>query len=493
MNFFSPKEECGIFGIYNCENAAGHTALGLHALQHRGQESAGIVSYDGQMFHIHKAMGLVSKVFSKPDLSERLVGNMAIGHVRYSTSGDTISRNIQPLVADYALGGIAIAHNGNLTNAWSLRDKLVARGSIFQSSSDTEVIIHLLATSIKERTLDRFIDAISHIQGAYSLIALTRKKLIGLRDPLGVRPLVIGKLGNSWLLASETTALNIIGAEFIRDVEPGEIVWFDSIGMHSNKPFREKSSKFCIFEYVYFSRPDSKVEGLSVNEVRKAIGRELAKESPVDADIVVPIPDSGLPAAIGYSHQSGIPFEMGIIRNHFIGRTFIEPTQEIRNLSVKKKHLPCKSSLDGKRVILVDDSIVRGTTSQKLIDMVRGAGAKEVHMRVAAPPTQSPCFYGIDTPTEEELIASKFNLDLICTFIGADSLAYLSINGLYRAVCGSERNQKNPQYCDACFTKDYPIKLVDKRAEKNVGTLMLEVADERKNNRKKPTKNNTLE
>lgn len=485
MKIYTPKEECGIFGIYNSEDAAGHTALGLHALQHRGQESAGIVTYDGEHFHIHKAMGLVSKVFAKPESASKLVGNMAIGHVRYSTSGDTVSRNIQPLVADYALGGIAIAHNGNLTNAWSIREKLVQKGSIFQSSSDTEVIIHLLATSIKERTLDRFIDAISHVQGAYSIVALTRKKLIGIRDPYGVRPLVIGKLEGSWILASETTALNIIGAEFIRDVEPGEIVWFDSQGMNSLKPFRERQSKFCIFEYVYFSRPDSKVEGLSVNEVRKEIGKELARECQVDADIVVPVPDSGVPAAIGYSHQSGIPFEMGIIRNHFIGRTFIQPTQEIRNLSVKMKHLPCRSSLEGKKVVLVDDSIVRGTTSKKLIDMVRQSGALEVHMRVAAPPTTSPCFYGIDTPTEDELIASSSDVESIKEYIGADSLAYISIDGLYRAVSGQNRDTKNPQYCDACFTKEYPIKLVDQKEAKKRESLMLEVSDERKNGRKK--------
>lgn len=487
MEFHNPKEECGIFGIYNCDDAAGHTALGLHALQHRGQESAGIVSFDGNHFHIQKAMGLVSEVFSG-DAAENLLGCMSIGHVRYSTSGDTITRNIQPLVADYTLGGIAIAHNGNLTNAWTLREKLVNKGSIFQSSTDTEVIIHLLATSIKERTLDRFIDAISHVQGAYSIVALTRKKLIGIRDPHGVRPLVIGKLDNSWILASETTALNIIGAEFVRDVEPGEIVWFDSQGMNSLKPFRERKSKFCIFEYVYFSRPDSKVEGLSVNEVRKAIGKELAKEFPVEADVVLPIPDSGVPAAIGYSHESSIPFDMGIIRNHFVGRTFIEPTQEIRNLSVKLKHLPCMSSIVGKRVVLIDDSIVRGTTSKKLIDMVRQAGAAEVHMRVAAPPTASPCFYGIDTPTEEELIASgEAKIDSIKEFIGADSLAYLSIDGLYRAVCGNNRNNKMPQYCDACFTKEYPIRLVDQKAKKHE-SLMLEVSDERKSKTRRKKK-----
>lgn len=485
MNFYSPKEECGIVGIYNCDDAAKHTVLSLHALQHRGQESAGIVSYDNLHFHIHKGMGLVNEVFGESESTERLLGKMAIGHVRYSTSGDTVSRNIQPLVADYTLGGIAIAHNGNLTNAWSLREKLVHKGSIFQSSSDTEVIIHLIATSIKERTLDRVIDAISHIQGAYSIVALTRKKLIGLRDPYGVRPLVIGKLNDSWILASETTALNIIGADFIRDVDPGEIVWFDSQGINSIKPFREKQSKFCIFEYVYFSRPDSKVEGLSVNEVRKAIGAELAKEFPVEADVIIPIPDSGVPAAIGYALASGIPFDMGIIRNHFVGRTFIEPTQEIRNLSVKLKHLPCKSSIQGRRVVLIDDSIVRGTTSKKLINMVRQSGATEVHMRVAAPPTASPCYYGIDTPTEDELIASKeTKIEEIRKFIGADSLAYISIDGLYRAVCGEFRNNKEPQFCDACFTKEYPIKLTDQKNNKSE-SLMLEVNDERKSRKKK--------
>lgn len=409
---------------------------------------------------------------------------MAIGHVRYSTSGDTVSRNIQPLVADYDLGGVAIAHNGNLTNARQLRSYLVSKGSIFQSSSDTEVIIHLLATSTQTRTIDRFIDALSQVQGAYSIVALTRKKLVGFRDANGIRPLCIGKLGNSWILCSETTALNIIGAKFIRDVEPGEVVWFDKHGLHSLKPFVPRPSKFCIFEYVYFARPDSMLDGKSVNEVRKAIGRELAKEHPVDADIIIPIPDSGVPAAIGYANESNIPFEMGIIRNHFIGRTFIQPTQEVRNLSVKLKHLPCKSSINNRRVVLIDDSIVRGTTSRKLIDMVRAAGASEVHMRVAAPPTKGACFYGIDTPTEEELIASSNDIETIRHYIGADSLAYLSIDGLYRAVCNAARNNAQPQYCDACFTKDYPLKVIDAKDEKEL-TLLLDVHDERKSGKKK--------
>ncbi len=455
-------EECGVFGIYNNNDAAALTALGLHALQHRGQESAGIVAFDGENFNIHKGLGLVDKVFRKPEIMKQLNGSIAIGHNRYSTTGEPSIRNVQPIYADLAFGGFALAHNGNLTNANTLRSKLVERGALFQCTSDTEVIIHMMALSVHKDPVERLIDALRSIKGAYSLIACAESMMIGVRDPHGIRPLILGKLGKSYILASESCALDIIGAEYIRDIEPGELVVINEKGIISQKPFENKNGRFCIFEYIYFARPDSMMEGKSVYEMRKSIGAYLAKESPVEnADIVVPVPDSGVPAAIGYSQESGIPFELGIIRNHYVGRTFIQPTDGIRHLGVKMKHNANKKYIEGKKVVLVDDSIVRGTTSRKIVDMVREAGAKEVHVRISSPPTKYSCFYGIDTPSSKELMAYKFDTDEICKQIGADSLAYISVNSLYKATGEKERNQDNPHYCDACFTGDYPVDLTD--------------------------------
>ncbi|CCQ74070.1 amidophosphoribosyltransferase [Magnetospira sp. QH-2] len=456
-----PREECGVFGIYGHKDAAQLTALGLHALQHRGQEAAGVVTCDQGHFYTHRALGLVGDHFSSQAVMDPLVGQMAIGHVRYSTTGDTLLRNVQPIFADFAFGGMAIAHNGNLTNARAVRKTLVARGCLFQSTMDTEIIIHLVAISLYTTVVDRMIDALRQLEGAYSLVALTRKKLIGVRDPLGVRPLVIGKLGDSLILTSETCALDIIGAEFIRDVEPGEIVVIDENGLRSIKPFGSSKQRFCIFEYVYFARPDSVMEGHNVYGVRKQIGKELARESHVEADMIVPVPDSGVPAALGYAEESGIPFDLGIIRNHYVGRTFIEPTDRIRHLGVRLKHNANAAYLAGKRVVLVDDSIVRGTTSIKIVEMVRSAGAAEVHMRISSPPTNNSCFYGIDTPKKEQLLASQMDLEAMAKHIGVDSLAFLSFDGLYRAVGESGRDPESPCYCDACFTGEYPTKLTD--------------------------------
>jgi len=460
-----PKEECGLFGIYGQNDAATHAVLGLHALQHRGQEAVGIVAYDGEQFHSHRALGLVGDNFESQDVMARLTGDMAIGHVRYSTSGDTVLRNVQPLFADFKFGGLAMAHNGNLTNAYTLRHRLVQRGCLFQSTSDTETIIHLVAISEYGRVVDRITDALSQIEGAYSLIAMTQKKLIGVRDPYGVRPLVIGRLGDSVVLTSETCALDIIGADFVRDVEPGEIVVIDELGVQSLKPFNKRPSRFCIFEYIYFARPDSVMEGHNVYAVRKRIGAELARESHIDADVVVPVPDSGVPAAIGYAEEAGLPFELGIIRNHYVGRTFIEPTDNIRHLGVRLKHNANGAHLKGKRVVLVDDSIVRGTTSVKIVEMVRNAGAAEVHMRISSPPTTDACFYGIDTPEREKLLAARMDVMAMQGYIGVDSLAYISTDGLYRAVGAENRDDDRPQYCDACFTGDYPIPLRDREEE----------------------------
>ena len=457
-------EECGIFGIFgNAEaDAAAHTALGLHALQHRGQEAAGIVSYDGEHFHNHRALGHVGDNFGKPDVISRLPGPMAIGHNRYSTTGGTILRNVQPLFADFDFGGMAIAHNGNLTNAYTVRKALVDRGCIFQSTMDTEVIIHLIATSLYGTVVERMIDALRQVAGAYSLVALTREKLIGVRDPYGVRPLVLGSIDGSTILTSETCALDIIGATYVRDVEPGEIVVIDEGGVHSIKPFAKTPQRFCIFEYIYFARPDSLVEGMDVYEVRKRIGAELARESHVESDMVVPVPDSGVPAAIGYAEHAGVPFELGIIRNHYIGRTFIEPTDQIRHLGVKLKHNANIRYLKDKRVVLVDDSIVRGTTSVKIVEMIRNAGAKEIHMRISSPPISHSCFYGIDTPESSQLLASRMDVEAMGRHIGVDSLAFISTDGLYRAVGGAPRQVDLPRYCDACFTGDYPIQLTDR-------------------------------
>ena len=427
-------EECGVFGVYGHPDAAALTALGLHALQHRGQEATGIVAYDGEQFNAHRGMGHVSDNFSSKEVIERLRGSAAIGHVRYATTGEVALRNVQPLFADFEFGGLAICHNGNLTNSYQVRRQLVRRGSLFQSTSDTEVIVHLIATSLKETVVDRLTDALRQVQGAYSLVALSQDEVIGVRDPLGVRPLVLGRLAGAWILASETCALDIIGAEFVRDIAPGEIVMIGRRGVKSLLPFESRASRFCVFEHIYFARPDSVVEGRSVYEARKRIGRELARESPVDADIVVPVPDSGVPAAIGYAQQSGLPFELGIIRNHYVGRTFIEPTDQIRHLGVRLKHNASRANLNGKRVILVDDSIVRGTTSIKIVDMVRRAGATAVHMRISSPPTRHPCFYGIATPEREQLLAARLDVPGMAELIGVDSLAFLSIDGLYRAM-----------------------------------------------------------
>ena len=467
-------EECGLFGIYGHIDAAAHAALGLHALQHRGQEAAGIVSYDGEQFHTHKALGLVGDNFSSQDVIGELPGHSALGHVRYSTTGEKALRNVQPLFAEFKFGGLAIAHNGNLTNAHTMRRKLIDRGCIFQSTSDSETIVHLVAISEYGKVVDRLTDALQQMKGAYSLVALTKQKLIGVRDPYGVRPLVLGRLGESWILTSETCALDIIGAEFVRDIDPGEIVIIDEKGVRSVKPFTKEPCRFCIFEYIYFARPDSQIDNKSVYEVRKRIGVELSEESHVPADLVVPVPDSGVPSAIGYAEASGLPFDLGIIRNHYVGRTFIEPTHQIRNLGVKLKHNANSPALKGKRVILVDDSIVRGTTSIKIVDMVRQAGATEVHMRIASPPTMHPCFYGIDTPEKSELLANRFNVEEMAKHIGVDSLAFISTDGMYRAVGEKAGRQKDRKYCDACFTGEYPIDLTDQDAGIKQLSLLVE-------------------
>jgi amidophosphoribosyltransferase len=455
-------EECGVFGIFGHPDAAALTVLGLHALQHRGQEAAGIVSYDRGQFIAERHPGLVGDIFGKNSTHlSALKGSFAIGHNRYSTAGGSLVRNIQPLFADLTGGGIAIAHNGNLTNARALRAKLVQDGAIFQSTSDTEVIIHLTARSSFGPVVDKLIDALKQVEGAYSLVALTSKKLIGVRDPWGVRPLVLGTLEGAPILASETCALDIIGAEFVRDIEPGEVVVITKDGIESYRPFAPQKSRFCVFEYIYFARPDSNVEGRNVYEARKRIGEQLAKESPAAADLVIPVPDSGVPAALGFSAASGVPFEFGIIRNHYVGRTFIEPTDGIRHFSVRRKHNPNKAMLAGRRVVLIDDSIVRGTTSKKIVQMVRDAGASEVHFRVASPPTKHSCFYGVDTPNEHALLAHEMSVEEMTRFIGADTLAFISMDGLYRAMGKERRDPAAPHFCDACFSGDYPIRLTD--------------------------------
>jgi amidophosphoribosyltransferase len=468
------REECGIFGIWGADKAASFVALGLHALQHRGQEAAGVVSYDAQHFHAHKASGHVAGNFDRDEVIGKLSGRSAIGHVRYSTTGESGMRNVQPLFAELAEGGFAIAHNGNISNAMKLRRTLNRRGSIFQSTSDTEVIIHLVATSAQANLLDRLTDALKLVEGAYSLVVLTPEGLIACRDPLGIRPLVMGKLGEATIFASETVALDVIGASFVREVEPGELILVNDSGLRSFRPFVKAAPRPCIFEHVYFSRPDSIAEGQSVYQVRKAIGAELAFEAPVEADYVVPVPDSGVPAAIGFSQASGIPFELGIIRSHYVGRTFIQPTQEVRHLGVKLKHNANSALVDGKSIVLIDDSIVRGTTSVKLVQMMRDAGAREVHMRIASPPTRHSCFYGVDTPERAKLLAAQMSVEQMRDYINADSLAFISIEGLYRAL-GQERDAAHPQRCDACFTGDYPTTLTD-RDEKESGASLSLVA-----------------
>jgi len=460
------KEECGVFGVVNVADAANFVALGLHALQHRGQEAGGIVVHDtDQGFNSARRFGYVRDNFTSHKVMETLPGSIGIGHVRYSTSGskgNTAIRDVQPFFGEFANGGAAIAHNGNITNADALRKELIERGSIFQSSSDSECIIHLMARSMQRTIPDRMEDALRRVEGAFSVVAMTRTKLIGVRDPLGVRPLVLGKLGDGWVLSSETCALDIIGAEFIRDVEPGEMVVATEKGVQSHFPFRPAKSRFCIFEHVYFSRPDSILGGRSVYETRENIGRELAKESPVEADLVCPVPDSGTPAAIGFSLESGIPYAMGIIRNQYMGRTFIEPSEQIRNMGVRLKLNVNRALIKGKRVILVDDSVVRGTTSRKIKEMILDAGAAEVHFRIASPPTAWPCFYGVDTPQREKLLAATMSEEEMRQHLAVDSLKFISLDGLYRAVGEANgRDPKAPAYCDACFSGEYPVEPSD--------------------------------
>ena len=471
------REECGVFGVIGSPEAAAMTALGLHALQHRGQEACGIVSWDGTEFFVRRGLGHVAQVFSEQSLLAELPGHMASGHVRYSTTGGAGLRNVQPLFADLARGGFSVAHNGNISNAMQLRQGLVEKGAIFQSSSDTEVIIHLVATSRYPTLLDRFVDALRMVEGAYSLICMTPKRMIACRDPLGIRPLVMGRIGpegrGAVVFASETVALDVVGASFEREVEPGEIVEVRQDGrVTSYHPFGQNNARPCIFEHVYFSRPDSIFAGRSIYEARKAIGQQLAIESPCEADLVVPVPDSGVPAAIGYAQQSGIPFELGIIRSHYVGRTFIQPSDGARHAGVKRKHNANRAMVEGKRIVLIDDSIVRGTTSLQIVEMMRDAGAKEVHFRVASPPTAHSCFYGVDTPERGKLLAARMDLEPMRQFIKADSLAFVSIDGLYRAVGEKPRNAACPKFCDACFTGDYPTSLTD-LAHKTDGAAQL--------------------
>lgn len=466
-------DECGVFGIFGREDAAAVVTLGLHALQHRGQEAAGIVSYTGNQFAIERHVGLIGDTFTKRSVLDRLPGDRAIGHTRYSTTGGEGLRNVQPLFAEFAGGGFAIAHNGNITNALTVQRDLQQRGAIFSSTSDTETILHLIAVSEKTKIVPKFIDAITRLEGAYSLVGLSEKKMIGARDPLGIRPLVLGDLDGAYILASETCALDIIGARLVRDIAPGEVVVVTDKGVESHFPFEKQPPRLCIFEYVYFARPDSNIEGRNVYDARKRIGEELAREAPVDADLVIPVPDSGTPAAIGFAQGANLPFELGIIRNHYVGRTFIQPTAAIRHMGVKLKHNANRQMIEGKRVVLVDDSIVRGTTSQKIVQMVREAGAREVHMRIASPPTMSSCYYGVDTPEKSKLLASRMTVDQMADFIRVDSLDFLSIDGLYRAVREPSRNNECPQFCDACFTGEYPTTLTDQDDEGKVRSLSL--------------------
>jgi len=462
------REECGVFGIFGHPEAAAITALGLHALQHRGQEAAGIVSFDGKRFHSERRLGLVGDAFSRSEVIARLPGHVAIGHVRYSTTGGTILRNVQPLFSELDAGGFAVGHNGNLTNGLTVRRELVRAGAIMQSTTDTEVILHLVARSQRNRFIDRFIEALRAIEGAYSLVAVTNKPLIGARDPLGIRPLVLGELDGCPILASETCALDIIGARYVRDVKNGEVVVVTERGIgkiESHEPFPPMAPRPCIFEYIYFSRPDSIVGGRPVYDIRKRFGAELAAESPAAADVVIPVPDSGVPASIGYSQTSGIPYELGIIRNHYVGRTFIQPTQSIREIGVRMKHSANRAVVAGKRIVLIDDSLVRGTTSVKIVAMMREAGAAEGHMRIASPPITHSDYYGIDTPERDKLLAANHDLEGMRKFIGADSLAFLSVEGIYRAMGHETRDPARPQFTDHCFTGDYPTGLTDRADE----------------------------
>lgn len=459
--------ECGVCGVWGADqdDASSIVALGLHALQHRGQEACGIASVHDQRFYTERHMGLVGEAFGGANLAVRMPGSAAVGHTRYSTAGGSFLRNIQPMFADLDQGGIAIAHNGNLTNFKYLHSQLVSEGAIFQSTSDSEVILHLIARSRKAKIVDRFIDAIGRIEGGYALVCQTRSKMIGARDPLGIRPLVLGRLGDAWVLASETCALDTVGATFERDVEHGEVIVIDHEGLRSIKPFPVKAARPCLFEYVYFSRPDSVVNGKSVYEVRKRMGRGLAREHAVEADVVVPVPDSGVPAALGYAQESGIPYEMGIIRSHYLGRTFIQPSQGARQKGVRMKHSPNREVLAGKRVVLIDDSIVRGTTSVKLVRAVRAAGATEVHLRSASPPILYPDFYGIDMPERDQLIAANKTLEEMCAYLEVDSLGFLSVDGLYQAMEAGPRDPNTPQFTDHYFTGEYPTRLLDREIE----------------------------
>ncbi len=467
------KEECGVFGISNAKDASALTALGLHALQHRGQEGCGIVTFDGDKYYSEKRFGLVGDNFNKEKVLNNLKGNYAIGHNRYSTTGNNILRNIQPFFADTNAGGIGVAHNGNLTNSISLRNKLVQDGAIFYTTSDTETIVQLIAKSKRPKTIDKVIDAIFQIQGGYALVMLTQNSLIGVRDPYGIRPLVIGKLGNSYVLASETCAFDIIGAKFIREVENGEIVLIENNKVKSIKPFPAKKVRPCVFEYIYFSRPDSLIGGKTAYEHRKNIGKELAKENDTDADIVVPVPDSGNAAAMGFAQELKMNFEHGLIRNHYVGRTFIEPSQKIRSLGVKLKLNANQTTIKNKKIILIDDSLVRGTTSYKIVKMLYDAGAKEVHVKIACPEIRHPDFYGVDTPTKKELLAANKTNDEICEYIGAKSLRFLSIEGLYKAIGFKNRNDTYPQLTDHYFTGEYPVKLVDELGDNKITQLSL--------------------
>ena len=455
------KEECGIFGISNHDDASALVALGLHALQHRGQEGCGIVSFDGSEYHSEKRQGLVGDHFTDPETLKKLQGNSAIGHNRYSTTGETSLRNIQPFFADLHIGGLSVAHNGNLTNALLLRKSLVENGAIFRTTSDTETIVQLLAKSKRDKFTDKLIDTLFQIQGGYSLVMMTNKKLVGVRDPFGIRPLVIGKLKNSYIIASETCALDIVGAKFLREVENGEIVIIEDEELKSIKPFPKQKPRPCVFEYIYFARPDSLINNKCAYEYRKNLGRELAKETDLEADLIVPVPDSGVPAALGYAEQSKKKFELGLIRNHYVGRTFIEPTQSIRSLGVKLKLSPTRTIVKNKSIILIDDSIVRGTTCHKIVKMLYESGAKEVHVRIACPEIKYPDFYGVDMPTKKELLANEKNNQEMCDYIKAKSLEFLSLDGLYKALVGEKRNANYPQFSDHYFTGDYPIKPQD--------------------------------
>ena len=455
------REECGIFGISNHEDASALAALGLHALQHRGQEGCGIVSFDGKNYHSEKRQGLVGDHFTDPDTLKKLPGNFAIGHNRYSTTGETSLRNIQPFFADLHMGGLSIAHNGNLTNALILRETLVKDGAIFRTTSDTETIVQLIAKSSRDKFVDKLIDALFQIQGGYSLVIMTNKKLVGVRDPFGIRPLVLGKLKNSYIFASETCALDIVGAKFIREVENGEIVIIENNEIKSIKPFPSQKPRPCVFEFIYFARPDSLINNKCAYEYRKNLGTELAKETDIDSDLVVPVPDSGVPAALGYAEQSKKKFELGLIRNHYVGRTFIEPTQSIRSLGVKLKLSSTKTIVKNKSIILIDDSLVRGTTCLKIVKMLYEAGARKVHVRIACPKIKYPDFYGVDMPTKDELLAHQKSTGEMCKYIKAESLKFLSIDGLYNALCGEKRNKNYPQFSDHYFTGEYPIKPTD--------------------------------